>query len=90
MCGRRLAVVIETFAQRRVSTIRYIVPNLRHRWPEELKPYTDNQVAACYENFSLSDDYGNNDNKFPQWFGMLEEYPTAEEVARRRDFLDGG
>jgi hypothetical protein len=58
---------------RRTSTINYIVPNLRNRWPEELKPYTDNQIASVYENFSLSDEYGNNDEKFPEWFSLIKE-----------------
>lgn len=61
--------------KKREGTIKYIVPNLRHRWPGELAPYTNNQVAGLYEDFSLSEDFGNNDEKFPLWFEMLEEYP---------------
>lgn len=59
--------------KRHENTIKYAVPNLRHKWKEELSPYTDNQVATVYENFSLSDDFGNNDEKFPEWFGMLKD-----------------
>lgn len=58
-------------AKRREGTIKYAVPNLRYRWPEELRPYSDNQVAALYEQFSFSEDFGNNDEKFPEWFSML-------------------
>jgi hypothetical protein len=60
---------------RRQATIEYAVPNLRERWPDELKPYTDNQVACCYEAFSLSDEFGNNDEKFPEWFDLIKGYP---------------
>lgn len=60
---------------RREATIKYAVPNLRFSWKEELAPYTDNQVAACYEDFSLSDDFGNNDELFPTWFPDLKKYP---------------
>lgn len=66
----------EFFFQKRATTIKHIVPNLRHRWPEELKAFTDNQVAGLYEDFSLSAEFGDNDEKFPLWFEMLEEYPT--------------
>lgn len=59
----------------RASTIAYAVPNLRRRWPGELKPYTDHQVAGLYEDFSMSDEFGDNDEKFPLWFEMLPEYP---------------
>lgn len=61
--------------KKREGTIKYIVPNLRHRWCDELSKYTDNQVAGLYEDFSLSDEAGNNDEKFPLWFEMLKEYP---------------
>lgn len=56
----------------RQNTIQYIVPNLRARWKKELEPYSDDKVAALYENFSLSADFGDNDEKFPEWFDMLE------------------
>lgn len=51
----------------REGTIKYILPNLRHRWPE-LKAANDQKLAELYEHFSFSDDYGNNDEKFPLWF----------------------
>lgn len=63
---------------RRESTIKYVVPNLRHRWPLELKPYSDKAIAAAYEDFSLSDDFGDNDVKFPEWFSMLNAYQESE------------
>lgn len=56
----------------RENTIKYIVPNLRDRWPAELKPYSDNKIAEVYEGFSLSDEYGDNDKRFPLWFGLLK------------------
>lgn len=62
--------------KKREGTIKFIVPNLRARWPVELGKHTDNQVAGLYEDFSLSDEYGNNDEKFPLWFEMLDEYPA--------------
>lgn len=55
----------------REKTIKYAVPNLRFRWKKELAPYSDNDVAALYESFYLSDDAGNNDEKFPEWIPML-------------------
>lgn len=76
--------------KRRASTIKYAVPNLRRRWAEELKPFTDNQVAACYEDFSLSDEFSNNDENFPLWFEVLEEYPKETVEQRRSDFLERG
>lgn len=42
--------------------------NLRFRWKEELKNYTDAQILSRYIDFSFSDDAGNNDEKFPEWF----------------------
>jgi hypothetical protein len=56
---------------RRESTVKYVVPNLRHRWPNELGAFSDDAIAALYEDFSLSDDAGNNDEKFPEWFDLL-------------------
>lgn len=60
---------------KREGTIKYCVPNLRNKWPGELRPYSDNQIAALYEDFSLSDEFGNNDINFPKWFEMLSGYP---------------
>lgn len=61
--------------KRREGTIKYIVPNLRYRWPKELEKFTDNQIAGLYEDFSMSDEVGDNDAKLPLWFEMLVEYP---------------
>jgi hypothetical protein len=55
---------------RREQTIKYVLPNLLSRWPE-LSKYPPDAVAELYEDFSMSDDYGNNDEKFPEWFDML-------------------
>jgi len=51
----------------REQTIKYIVPNLRHRWKEELKHLSDDELAQLYEDFSLSVDAGDNDAKFLEW-----------------------
>lgn len=59
----------------RQKTIKYVVPNLRQRWQSELELFTANQIAALYEDFSLSDEYGDNDEKLPSWFPMLPNYP---------------
>lgn len=53
--------------KRRQATIKYILPNLRGRWPE-LETWDDDKLAELYEWFSESEDYGNNDHKFPTWF----------------------
>lgn len=58
--------------QRRIGTLRYIVPNLRHRWPKELSVFSDTAIAMAYEDFSISDDFGNNDEKFPEWFDVIK------------------
>jgi hypothetical protein len=55
----------------REQTIRCVVPNLRFRWKNELAAYSDDAVASVYENFSLSADAGDNDEKFPEWFDQL-------------------
>jgi hypothetical protein len=53
-----------------VNTIR----NLRYRWPEELKPFTDGQIFRAYDDFARTEDFGNNDEKFPEWFGEIGKY----------------
>lgn len=75
--------------KRRASTIKYTVPNLRYRWPKELEPFTDNQIAACYEDFYFTDDAGNNDEKFPEYFCEISSYPKESVEDQRRNFLDG-
>jgi len=62
----------------RKGTIKNIVPNLRQRWTEELKPYTDDAIAEVYENFALSDEAGDNDARFPEWFDMLDNDYVAD------------
>lgn len=64
---------------RRKNTIKYVVPNLRQRWHKELELFTDNAIAAAYEDFSLSDDFGDNDVKFPEWFSLIAEMTTKED-----------
>ncbi len=62
---------------RRESTIKYVVPNLRRRWEKELQNYSDNTVAAMYEDFSASEDHGNNDERVHLWFEMLDDYKES-------------
>jgi hypothetical protein len=59
--------------QRTAGTIKHIVPNLRHRWPDELKRFSDTAIALVYQDFSLSDEFGENDKRFPEWFEMIEQ-----------------
>lgn len=47
-----------------------IIDNLRYRWPELCKPYTDEQLMIIYDDFSLSEDHGNNDENFPKWLAQ--------------------
>jgi len=56
------------------TVIKYTVPNLRYRWEKELSEYSDMAIALCYKDFSFSDDYGNNDEKFPEWFPVIAQY----------------
>ena len=49
--------------------------NLRFRWQVELAKYSDDAILSRYIDFGLSDDAGNNDEKFPDWFEGIEE-PT--------------
>lgn len=53
-------------------TIKYAVPNLRFRWNKELEPFSDKEIATVYMDFYFSEDAGNNDEKFPEWFPMLK------------------
>lgn len=63
------------------TVIKYSVPNLRRRWPKELEKYSDRAIALVYDYFYFSEDAGNNDEKFPEWFDMIEE------VSKRGDVL---
>lgn len=67
-------------SKNREISIKYVVPNLRFRWKDELAKFSDNQIAEAYEHFSQSEDYGNNDEKFPMWFDMISSYPIVETV----------
>jgi hypothetical protein len=57
-----------------------LIRNLRQRWPEELQSFSDKALIKCYNDFALSDEWGNNDEKFPEWFCMLPHY---EEVTSK-------
>ena len=53
-----------------------IIRNLRERWPEELRGFSDKAILALYEDFAYSDEFGENDKNFPLWFPMLLDYET--------------
>lgn len=55
-----------------------IVANLRRRWPAQAEGFTDLQLAHLYSEFSLSEDCGENDEKFPEW---LAEGPLDNAAA---------
>ena len=44
-----------------------VCANLRRRWPEELKRFSDLELAAEYSDFSMSELAGNNDERFLEW-----------------------
>lgn len=71
----------------RDATIRNIVPNLRRRWPYELGTYSDDTIACLYEAFARSSDHGDNDARFPLWFGDLVE---LELLPSPREFCEEG
>lgn len=50
------------------------VRNIRARWPEETKKFSNHAIACMWEDFYFSDDYGNNDEKLPDWFYLLPDY----------------
>lgn len=64
-----------TRAEFRQSTIDKILPNIKLKWPDLANNYTDNQIAACYEDFSMSEDAGDNDKEFESWFSEIKNYP---------------
>ena len=57
-----------------------IVSNLRHRWPEALAAWSDSALYRLYDDFSVSDDFGDDDAKLPEWFELLPHYQDAEPV----------
>jgi hypothetical protein len=44
-----------------------IVYNLRSRWPKELEAMSDQALLNTYDQFALSEDFGDNDAKFLEW-----------------------
>ena len=68
----------------RVSRSAYqnLTYNLRYRWKEELAPYDDCTLYFLYNDFALSEDFGNNDEKFPNWFDLLPAYAETDKELR--------
>lgn len=50
-----------------------LVNNLRFRWSSELKHLTDAQLVALYDDFAISEYYGNNDENFLKYIKDMEE-----------------
>jgi hypothetical protein len=46
---------------------RNTVRNLRYRFPKETEKYRDEELLRIYHQFSVSEDYGDNDSRFPTW-----------------------
>lgn len=46
--------------------------NLRFRWKEELKQFSDATLINEYDNFALSDMWGDNDARFLEWMSAVE------------------
>lgn len=44
-----------------------LVYNLRFRWPVELDGFSDAELVNHYDEFALSDWFGNNDERFLEW-----------------------
>lgn len=46
--------------------------NLRSRWPEELEKFNDVTLVNEYDKFSVTDRFGNNDERFLEWMEDVE------------------
>lgn len=55
-----------------------IVANLRQQFPEETKDATDTEIYTAYEAFSQSDEFGNNNEKFPEWLAQYTDEGEGE------------
>lgn len=49
-----------------------LVRNLRLRWTQELSCYLDGELIRMYDDFAISEDYGNNDEKFLEF---IKDWP---------------
>ena len=63
-------------AYRMKESDKNIVGNIRQRWSNLSTNFTDFQLAHLYSEFSQSEDFGNNDEKFHEW---LEMGPLPED-----------
>lgn len=63
-----------------------LVRNLRLRWRAELEPFSDEALVAAYEAFAISDDYGDNDERFPLWFDLVAD---LEAIIKREGSANG-
>ena len=54
-----------------VEADKQLVYNLRFRWTQ-VSVYTDEELVKIYDDFALSDQFGNNDENFPKWIADYE------------------
>lgn len=54
-----------------------IVANLRFRWRKVLERFNDAQLLAIYDDFALSEQFGQNDKYFIEF--VQQCYPTSKE-----------
>ena len=47
-----------------------IIDNLRRRWPEQLVDISDATLVNEYDSFALSDQFGDNDERFLAWLAL--------------------
>lgn len=71
------------------AVIAQYVPDFRKQWADQLAPYSDQEIGALYEEYSLSLEYRELGNRnFPKWFHLLEPIdlpdhePTMKELQR--------
>lgn len=49
-----------------------LLHNLRFRWSEELKEISDESLLDSYDEFALSEEFGDNDARFLEFIGIDE------------------
>lgn len=54
-----------------------LVANLRYRWPHLCERYTNAELLSLYDDFAVSVDFGNNDEKFPEWLNPSDKANAA-------------
>ena len=49
-----------------------IAYNLRFRWKKELEEVSDQKLVNAYDEFAMSDMFGDNDERFLEWLAEYE------------------